>query len=311
MSQLTSNSFQVPNAFVDQVLCQISDVGAKLYLIICRKTRGWFKEEDSISLSQFQKLSGKSRPTIVKALDELIQVGLVIECKSTIHGNSFKLNDECVVGWMVSFPSKESLLPKTASKKSLLGKKAGAASKKSLPLLVKNFNYTSKEFLPLLVKILYTQKTLSKDTIQNKKINKKSKSVPEQPKAEKPKAEKQNSYDAKSIELPVSVNRDLWIQFVDMRNGSKKPLTENAVKLILKKLESYGAQANESLEYSIIGNYQGVFPPKQPVQQQQYQGEYKQSAEPSYFAQAFDQCSKSNVIDVTPECAVTEGLIHA
>ena len=60
----------------------------------------------------------------------------------------------------------------------------------------------------------------------NKKINKKSKSVPEQPKAEKPKAEKQNQFDPKSVELPANVNRDLWIQFVDMRNSIKKPLTE-------------------------------------------------------------------------------------
>lgn len=255
MSQFTPNSFQVPNAFVDDVLCQIGDVAAKLYLIICRKTRGWYKEHDSISLSQFQKMTGKSRPTVTKAIAELIQVGLVIECGSTIHGNSFKLNDECVVGWKMSFPSKNSLLPEGTSKKSLL---------------VKKFNYASKESLPPLVKILYTQKTLSKDTLQNKKINKKSKSVPEQPKAEKPKAEKQNQFDPKSVELPANVNRDLWVQFVDMRNSIKKPLTENAVKLLINKLIGFGVGANQSLESSIIGSYQSVYPPKNtpaPVQQ--------------------------------------------
>ena len=255
MSQFTPNSFQVPNAFVDDVLCKIGDVAAKLYLIICRKTRGWYKEHDSISLSQFQKMTGKSRPTVTKAIAELIQVGLVIECGSTIHGNTFKLNDECVVGWKMSFPSKKSLLPESTSKKSLL---------------VKKFNYASKESLPPLVKILYTQKTLSKDTLQNKKINKKSKSVPEQPKAEKPKAEKQNQFDPKAVELPANVNRDLWVQFVDMRNSIKKPLTENAVKLLINKLIDFGVGANQSLESSIIGSYQSVYPPKNtpaPVQQ--------------------------------------------
>ena len=255
MSQFTPNSFQVPNAFVDDVLCQIGDVAAKLYLIICRKTRGWYKEHDSISLSQFQKMTGKSRPTVTKAIAELIQVGLVIECGSTIHGNTFKLNDECVVGWKMSFPSKNSLLPESTSKKSLL---------------VKKFNYASKESLPPLVKILYTQKTLSKDTLQNKKINKKSKSVPEQPKAEKPKAEKQTQFDPKAVELPANVNRDLWVQFVDMRNSIKKPLTENAVKLLINKLIDFGVGANQSLESSIIGSYQSVYPPKNtqaPVQQ--------------------------------------------
>ena len=241
MSSFIPNSFQVPNAFVDEVMCQIGDVAAKLYLIICRKTRGWYKEVDSISLSQFQKISGKSRPTITKALAELIQVGLVIECESTVYGNSFKLNDDCAVGWMLKVPSKKSLL-------------------------VKKFNHASKKSLLVLVKNLYTQKTLSKDTLQNKKINKKSKSESEKPKAEKP-----NAFDAKPVELPVNVNRDLWIQFVDMRNSIRKPLTENAVNLLIKKLIGFGDQANQSLEASIIGSYQSVYPPKQqtPVQNQQ------------------------------------------
>lgn len=75
-----------------------------------------------------------------------------------------------------------------------------------------------------------------------------------------------NSYEPKSIELPNSIDRNLWNQFVDMRVGNKKPLTDNAVKLILKKLESFGPLANQSLENSIIGNYQGVFQPKQQFQ---------------------------------------------
>ena len=243
MSSFIPNSFQVPNAFVDEVMCQIGDVAAKLYLIICRKTRGWYKEVDSISLSQFQKISGKSRPTITKALAELIQVGLVIECESTVYGNSFKLNDDCAVGWKLKVPSKKSLL-------------------------VKKFNYASKKSLLPLVKILYTQKTLSKDTLQTKKINKKSKGVSEKTKAEKP-----NSFDAKAIELPVNVNRDLWIQYVDMRKTIKKPNTEFAVKLLINKLTDFGELANQALEYSIMGGYPSVYPPKQqaPVQNQQPQ----------------------------------------
>lgn len=251
MSQFTPNSFQVPNAFVDEVMRDIGDVSAKLYLIICRKTRGWYKEFDSISLSQFQEFSGKSRPTVTKAIAELLQVGLIIEGEPTIHGNSFKLNDDCVVGWKMFFASKESLPHETPSKKSLL---------------VKKFTYASKESLPLLVKILYTQKTLSKDTLQNKKINKKSKGDSGQPVSEKP-----NSFEPKTIELPENVNRDLWIQFSEMRKAMKKPLTENAVKLILNKLIGFGPSANQSLENAIIGNHQGVYEPKPhfPVNQNQ------------------------------------------
>lgn len=82
---------------------------------------------------------------------------------------------------------------------------------------------------------------------------------------------KQPLFDAKAIELPVNVNRDLWIQFVDMRNSIRKPLTENAVNLLIKKLVGFGDQANQSLEASIIGSYQSVYPPKQQTSVQNQQ----------------------------------------
>ena len=257
------NAFQVPNAFVDDVMCQISDASTKIYLLICRKTRGWNKEMDSISLTQFELFTGKSRPTIIKCLRELIKLGLVVEKPSTMHGKTYKLGDDSSVNLVMNFPSKDILLDEKLSGND------DSASKKVLPLLVKNFNHASKNILPFLVKNFYTQTiTINKHSQSNKKINKKSERVPEQPKAEKPKVEKQNSYDAKSIELPVNVNRDLWNQFVEMRNVIRKPLTENAVKLLIKKLVDFGDLANQSLEASIIGSYQSVYPPKQQAPNQ-------------------------------------------
>lgn len=84
-------------------------------------------------------------------------------------------------------------------------------------------------------------------------------------------SKKQPLFDAKNIELPENVNRDLWIQFVDMRNSIRKPLTENAVNLLIKKLVGFGDQANQSLEASIIGSYQSVYPPKQQTSVQNQQ----------------------------------------
>ncbi|OTG85849.1 replication protein [Acinetobacter sp. ANC 4558] len=241
------NAFQVPNAFVDEVMCKISDASTKIYLLISRKTRGWNKEMDSISLTQFEEFTGKSRPTIVKCLRELVKFGLVVEQPSTIHGKTYKLGDDSSINLVMNFPSKNILL----------GENKTIASKKSLPLLVKNFNHTSKNILPLLVKNFYTQRSTINKHYQNKKINKKSESGSEQPKAEK-----QNSFDAISVELPGNVNRDLWNQFVEMRKSIKKPLTENAVKILLKKLHGFGDQANEALETSIVSSYQSVYFPK-------------------------------------------------
>ncbi len=164
MSKFVPNSFQVPNAFVDEVLAKISDAACKLYLVICRKTRGWNKEMDSISLTQFEEITGKTRPTVIKCLRELIKVGLVVELKSTFHGNTYKLGDETNIGMVVNFPSKNILL----------GENPSNGGKKSLPLLVKKFNYASKNILPLLVKNFYTQSiTIKNNSTKNKKINKK------------------------------------------------------------------------------------------------------------------------------------------
>ncbi|MEN8282594.1 MarR family transcriptional regulator [Acinetobacter gerneri] len=252
MSHFVPNSFQVPNAFVDDVLSQISDAACKIYLIINRKTRGWTKEMDSISLSQLEAISGKSRPTVIRAKNELIKFGLVLEMPSTSHGNTYKLGDETGNSCALKFPSKNILL----------GDFHASASKDFLPVLVKNFNYASKKTLLLLVKNFYTHKTTIKNnSTKNKKINKKSSSV-----SEKPKTENQNIFDPKSIELPENVNRDLWDQFVDMRIEMKKPLTEKAVSLAVKKLAAYGQSANQTLETSIIGGYQGIYPPKQQNQ---------------------------------------------
>lgn len=186
---------------------------------------------------------------------------------------------------MLKFPSKNFLLPEIY----------GQTSKNSLPLLVKNFNYTSKNFLPLLVKIFNTQSiTIKNNSQSNKKINKKRGSVSEKPKTEKP-----NEFNPRSVELPACVDSELWNNFVDMRISIKKPLSENAVKLILKKLISFGPLANQSLENSIIGNYQGVFEPRQNQIQENPQS-HNVPEEPGYFTQMYAESNRSNVIDVTP-----------
>lgn len=40
--------------------------------VVLRKTWGWHKKEDSISLSQFEKMTGLSRPSVSEALNKLV-----------------------------------------------------------------------------------------------------------------------------------------------------------------------------------------------------------------------------------------------
>lgn len=93
--------------------------------------------------------------------------------------------------------------------------------------LVENLHRTSGE-TPLVTsgKIPHTKTTI-KTTNTKTNISKEY--------SKKIRAEKPKTFDAKSIELPPGVNRDLWNQFVDMREAKRKPLTENAVSLLIKK----------------------------------------------------------------------------
>jgi len=70
----------------------------------------------------------------------------------------------------------------------------------------------------------------------------------------------------KVIDLPEFINKDLFIAFVEMRIKIKKPLTEVATGLLIKKLIEFEKKqagfANQALENSIESSWQGVFEPK-------------------------------------------------
>lgn len=61
-----------------------------------------------------------------------------------------------------------------------------------------------------------------------------------------------------------SIDRDTLQSFVDMRNeDTKKPMTQRALDMLIKKLSRLEAQGhcpNLLLEKSIIGTYQDVYP---------------------------------------------------
>ena len=144
MSKFTPNFSQVPNAFIDEIMVKLPDSSVKMYLLIVRKTKGWSKEVDAISISQFMKFTGKSRPTVVDAIKYLVEAEIVLEHDTTRYGKTYSINDEIYDGFFLLLPSKKILL-------------------------VKIFNYSSKKTLLPLVKIFNTQKKLSKETNKKKK----------------------------------------------------------------------------------------------------------------------------------------------
>lgn len=83
MSQFIANSFQVPNAVVDELMAKMSANALRCYLLITRKTTGWGKSSDKISASQFMDYLGiKDKRTIYTALTELANLGLINTIKN-------------------------------------------------------------------------------------------------------------------------------------------------------------------------------------------------------------------------------------
>ena len=93
MSKYIANAFQIPNAVVDDLMSRLSPNAFKCYVLIVRKTTGWGKSSDKISISQFQAIAViKKRDTVISALAELEKLNLILPVKKAGLVNEFRLN---------------------------------------------------------------------------------------------------------------------------------------------------------------------------------------------------------------------------
>lgn len=64
------------------------------------------------------------------------------------------------------------------------------------------------------------------------------------------------------MDLPTWIDEEVWQEFIAYRCEMKKPLSERAQRMTLKRLEGFlrrGFDPNESLMNSIVNGWQGVF----------------------------------------------------
>lgn len=93
MSNFIPNSFQIPNAIIDNFLAKLSGNAFKCYALIARQTTGWQKQSDKISVAQFMSKCGiKDRKTAMKCLEELEEINLIITFKKCGEITEFSLN---------------------------------------------------------------------------------------------------------------------------------------------------------------------------------------------------------------------------
>ena len=150
MSKFIPNAFQIPNSVIDELLAKLTCAELKCYLFVVRKTKGWNKESDSISVSQFMEVTGLSNRSVITACESLVEMELLER-----SGGERKLNTYSVKAFDFSETGEKSSSDKTGE----------------------NFSETGEKSSSDLVKKVHTQNN-NKNTIQNnnKKNTKKSES---------------------------------------------------------------------------------------------------------------------------------------
>jgi len=79
---IKNNHTQVPNGFIEGDMSTLSGSAVKCFIAICRKTIGWHKESDYISISQMQELTGISNTSVIKAVRALEDSGMITKERS-------------------------------------------------------------------------------------------------------------------------------------------------------------------------------------------------------------------------------------
>jgi hypothetical protein len=167
--KLIPNSSQIPHIITDVLIPQLPEGEARCVLYVARRTFGFHKDKDKISLSQFERGietkegktldlgTGLSRPVIVEALKNLIAADVVISIHSTT-GNEYELNLDVDIDSAVQKIAKlrkesrekkekgprQTRLFKVVRKTNQLGELTGS-SKENLPEVVRRTNTQTKE----------------------------------------------------------------------------------------------------------------------------------------------------------------------
>ncbi len=91
-SKFIPNSFIIPNSVVDELMAEMSGVELKCYLFVIRKTKGWNKEYDAISLTQFVKFTGAGKTAVIDALKNLVDLGLLVKKTGVRNTSVYAIN---------------------------------------------------------------------------------------------------------------------------------------------------------------------------------------------------------------------------
>ncbi|HGO8616347.1 TPA: replication protein [Neisseria meningitidis] len=239
------NSFQVANAVVDDLLCLMSGNAWKCYTVIARKTTGWQKEIDYISVSQFKTLTGiKTDVTVADALKELVELNLIASVKR--HGQ--------VTGYRLNMPEPSPENGGTTTPKNWVHPKIDTTPKNWGVLPPKNGGTTTP-------KNWGSTKHTTKPTNTKHTISASAAADAHTPADHPESGERAATVKAKptkhETELALlaahGITGQVAADFLQVRKAKRQPLTETAMRLIAADAEKCGMTAAQAVEYA-IGN---------------------------------------------------------
>ncbi len=104
MSKFIPNSFQVPNAVVDELMSVLSGAEFKCYMLVVRQTTGWNKQKDAVSISQMMEKCSLSNRGVIDACEKLVELGLLTKSKGFRGTNVFSVNFDKVATCELTSP---------------------------------------------------------------------------------------------------------------------------------------------------------------------------------------------------------------
>ena len=219
MSKFIPNAFQIPNSVIDELLAKLTCAELKCYLFVVRKTKGWNKESDSISVSQFMEVTGLSNRSVITACESLVEMGLLER-----SGGERKLNTYSVKAFDFSESGEKSSSVKSGE----------------------NFSESGEKSSSDLVKKVHTQNN-NKNTIQNTNTNLTVSNA----------HARKTSKSAVEILEQFGITGQLAKDFIAHRKVKKSVITETVLNGFQREADKAGIPLVEAITISIERNWQG------------------------------------------------------
>ena len=251
MNEFIPNSFQIANSVIDEYLSQMSGNALKCYILIVRKTRGWQKTHDSLSISQIQKFTGiRKEETVQKAINELVELGLIGKQSRIGLPNEYFLISDPKKG--VTPPPKNGVPPENGvpPKKGVTPPpKNGVPPENGVPPKKGVTPPPKMGVGPPPKKGGHINTKYKKQISTNVDINT----------AHEKTAKKPTKHEADLALLAEhGIDGQIAEDFLTIRKAKRQPLTETAMRLIASEAQKVGMTAFQAVVFS-IGNGWGSF----------------------------------------------------